>query len=142
MRRRALTRSCAPVRHRTQGRLWSRQADGTVGDGCDRGSMTEPVQPPRSRGPVATVQAARTMIKDLADTWGVARSPQELVATVAALEELRSVLDAVQLQLVAEVEATGAARCEEWASAKDFVTAVGGGRKGDGARAVRLARAL
>lgn len=75
-------------------------------------------------------------------TLWAARTPAELVEAVTWAERVRSVLDAVQLGAVAEVEATGAARGLGWASTKDFLTAVTGGVKGSGGRLLRLAKAV
>ncbi|HYO39834.1 MAG TPA: DUF222 domain-containing protein [Nocardioidaceae bacterium] len=58
------------------------------------------------------------------------------------MERLRSALDAVALGVVAQVAASGAAAEEGWASAKDFVTAVTGGCKGEGRRLLALGQAL
>jgi hypothetical protein len=81
-------------------------------------------------------------VGDLADTLWAARSPGELLATVAAAERLRSVLDAMELRVVAEIDATHAAVTEDWASTKDYLTAVTGGRTGEGRRLLALAKAL
>jgi len=103
--------------------------------------MTE-LQPPPPGGPAQIVAGVCGVVSELGQTLWAARPPEELVETVVVLERLRSVVDAVQLQVVAELDATDGARCDQWASVKDFVTAVGGGRKGDGPRAVWLARAV
>ncbi len=71
-----------------------------------------------------------------------AQSGTVLLDTVAALERLRSTLDAVVMPVVAEVDATDAAKAEGWSSTKDFLTAVTGGHRGAGAGLVRLAREL
>jgi hypothetical protein len=52
------------------------------------------------------------------------------------------VLDAVALRVVAEVDAAGAVRSEGWASTADYLTAVTGGRTGEGRRLLALAQAL
>src|SRR3954452_13072758 len=81
-------------------------------------------------------------VGDLAQTLWAARSPAELLATVAAAERLRSVLVAMVLRVVAEIDATHAAATEDWASTKDYLTAVTGGRTGEGRRRLALAKAL
>jgi hypothetical protein len=48
----------------------------------------------------------------------------------------------VELEVIAEVEAIGAAASEGWACTRDFVTAVSGGRKGEGRRRVTTAKAV
>ena len=64
------------------------------------------------------------------------------MGTVRAVELLRSVLDAVELEVVAQVDASGAARSEGWASTKDYLGAVTGGRTGEGRRMLALAKAV
>ncbi len=81
-------------------------------------------------------------VGDLEDTLWAAKPPEELLATMRALERLRSLLDALQLQVVSEIDATSAARHEGWASTRDYLTAVTRGAKGEGRRLVTLARAL
>ena len=81
-------------------------------------------------------------VRDLTQTMWAARDPGELLATVRAVERLRSVLDAMQLQVVAEIDATHAAATEGWASTKDYLSAVTGGRTGEGRRLLALAKAL
>ncbi|HVH93650.1 MAG TPA: DUF222 domain-containing protein [Nocardioidaceae bacterium] len=103
-------------------------------------SNTSATSPPATA--VAVVDEARARVVELADTLWAARTPVELLATATALEKLRSTLDAVQLQVIAEIEATGAARAEGWSSTKDFCTAISGGRAGSGRAAVALARAI
>src|SRR3954454_10276966 len=103
-------------------------------------SNTSATSPPATA--VAVVDEARARVVELADTLWAARTPVELLATATALEKLRSTLDAVQLQVIAEIEATGAARAEGWSSTKDFCTAISGGRAGSGRATVALARAI
>ncbi len=100
------------------------------------------VVPEVAGSPVVVLEAVTAAVAGLGDTWWAARTPGELVGVVTGCERLRSVLDAVELAVVAEVEATGAAAHLGWASTKDFVTAVAGQRRGYGPRLVRLATAL
>ena len=96
----------------------------------------------RQDRPVRVLEAATEAVADLAGTgWGCC-PPEVLVSTVRAAERLRSVLDAVELSAIAELDATDAAKVDGWASAQDFVTAVSGGHKGSGRRVVALAHAL
>ena len=81
-------------------------------------------------------------VRDLDDTLWAAKPPAELLAAMRSLEQLRSVLDAVQLKVVREIYATSAARHDGWASTPDYLTAVTGGTKGAGRRLVAMARAL
>ena len=91
---------------------------------------------------MAVVAAVTGAVAGLGQTLWAARAGAELVDMVRALERLRSVLDAVELGVIAEVHATGAAAGAGWASTRDFVTAVTGGRKGEGRRLVALATAV
>ncbi len=92
--------------------------------------------------PAHVVAAVTDTLSQLDDTWWALRPAGELLATMRGLERLRSVLDWVQLQVAAEIDHAGAARTEGWASTKDYLTAVGGGRKGAGRRTLALAEAL
>jgi hypothetical protein len=92
--------------------------------------------------PVRMLAAVRDTVSNLDDVLWAAKPPEVLLATMRELEGLRSVLDTVQLHVVAEIEATGAAASEGWASTKDYVTAVTGGPKGAGRRTVAPARAI
>jgi hypothetical protein len=49
--------------------------------------------------------------------------------TVAEIESLKSTLDAVELGVVNELEATGSVKPVGWASTQDFHTSVAGGTK-------------
>jgi hypothetical protein len=91
---------------------------------------------------VSVLEEAARCVRGLGEMLWAARPPAELLETVRAVERLRSVLDAVELTVMVEVEATGAARTEGWASTRDYLTAVAGGRKGEGRRMLRLAMAL
>ena len=62
--------------------------------------------------------------------------------TVAEIEALKSTLDAVELGVVRELDATNAVKTTGWASTQDFVTTVAGGHKGTGPATVRLAAAV
>lgn len=83
-----------------------------------------------------------SVVEGLAEVMWAARPPQELLDTVTAIERLRSVMDAVELSVVAEVQATNAAAAEGWGSTKDWLTAVTGGPVGEGRRLLTFARAL
>ena len=78
----------------------------------------------------------------MVETLWAARDRVELMDTVAEIEALKSTLDAVQLGVVRELEATSAAKAVGCASTQDFVTAVAGGDKGTGPATVRLADAV
>ena len=61
---------------------------------------------------------------------------------VAEVEALKSTLDALELAMVRELDATGAVKSAGWASTQDYVTSVAGGHKGTGPATVRLAKAV
>ena len=77
----------------------------------------------------------------MADTLWAARTREELMDTVAEIEALKSTLDAVQLGVVRELDATRGVQAAGWASTQDYVTSVTGGHKGTGPAIVRLATA-
>ncbi len=81
-------------------------------------------------------------VAGLRGTLWAARPAGELLDTVCAIESLRSLLDAVLVEVVTEIDATGAAKAAGWASTADFLTALTGGRKGSGKALTRLAHAV
>ena len=83
----------------------------------------------------------RSRVAGMADTLWAARDGGELMDVVAEVEALKSTLDAIELEVVRELEATGAVKSAGWASTQDFVTHVAGGHKGTGPATVRLATA-
>jgi hypothetical protein len=116
-------------------------ASGTAaGVGSDDGWVGPGGLPPLL--PSLLLEMVSETVSSLDGTLWAATPPAELLATMRSLERLRSILDAVQLQVVHEVDATSAARHEGWASTRDYLTAVTGGTKGTGRRLVTLARAL
>jgi hypothetical protein len=88
------------------------------------------------------VTAAREALAELDDVLWAARRPDELLATKQELERLRSQMAALDAALTTEIEVSGAASEEAWASAGDYLTAVAGGRRGSGQAWLRTARAL
>src|SRR3954465_11046231 len=107
-------------------------------------STTTPTTPPPAPPvtPAGVVAAARTSVAGLGEVLWAARTPVELLETATGLERLRSTLDAVLLGVVAEIDATSAARAEGWSSTADFCTAIAGGRKGSGRTTLALAKAV
>lgn len=103
--------------------------------------MTDTMLPITAQPP-AVVGAARELVIGLESVLWAGRSPVELLDTVRACEVLRSTVDAVELAVVAEIEATNAATVQGWASTTDYVTAVTGGLTGAGRRLLALARAV
>ena len=100
-------------------------------------SMTT-TQLPTPVTPAAVLAAAAEHVGSLDAVWWAARTPGELLDGVVAVEQLRAHLDAVQLAMVAEIDATDAAKTRGWASTKDFLTHVAG----HGPATVRLARRM
>src|SRR4051812_9465787 len=103
-------------------------------------STSTPTAPPVT--PAGVVAAAREEVAGLGEVLWAARTPAELLETATGLERLRSTLDAVLLGVVAEIDATSAARAEGWSSTADFCTAIAGGRKGTGRATLALAKAV
>ena len=99
-------------------------------------------QDPNGSGVVAVLDRVRGEVSGLSGTLWAARARGELMDGVAAIEALKSTLDAVELAMVRELDATGAVKPAGWASTQDFVTAVAGGHKGTGPATVRLASAV
>src|SRR3954454_14200569 len=103
-------------------------------------STTTPTAPPVT--PAGVVAAAREEVAGLGEVLWAARTPVELLETATGLEKLRSTLDAVLLGVVAEIDATSAARAAGWSSTADFCTAIAGARKGTGRTTLALAKAV
>ncbi len=106
---------------------------------------THPNTPPGTPGADGVPGALtriRADIRDLAETMWAARRGEELMDTIAEIETLRSTLDALELDVVTELEATHAVKPVGWASTQDFLTAVTGGHKATGPAIVRLATAI
>src|ERR1700748_3003901 len=77
------------------------------------------------------------------ETLWSARSDGDLVQVVEEAAKLRSVLAAVEAGAVAEADARGVARVKlHYTSTGDWLTHLGGLRKGAGRRVVERARAL
>ena len=106
--------------------------------------MTSSLLPPTppACGVVAELDEVRRILRGLQGVLWAAQSPGDLMETVAVVEELKSQADAIEFAAIAELEATKGVHALGWASTKDFVTAVGGGHKGSGPAAVRMAEAF
>ncbi len=104
---------------------------------------TGPAEP---AGPVAALAEAARSVEQAAGTMWAARPVEELCVTLEAVAALRAKLDALELAVVQELDAgpAGQAALKDagWASVKDYVTHVTGGRKGAGPATVRLPRQL
>jgi hypothetical protein len=90
----------------------------------------------------AELEHVRARVLELHDTLWAARSRMELAETVTTIEALKSTLDSLELQVVAELEATDGVKHAGWAGTKDFCTAVTGGHRGAGPAMVHLAEDL
>ena len=66
-------------------------------------------------------------------------APADLPGHAAALVEARAMLDAALVDLTEQIEASGAATALGWASTKDLLTHLTGGRNGTGGGLVRTA---
>ena len=104
-------------------------------------TLETPAEPQLTGAPAVVAEAA-SVLAELKDVIWAARADGEKMETVAALEELKSQIDAVELEVVHDLDATQAPRALGWASTQDFVTAVAGGHKGYGKASVRLSGAL
>ena len=105
----------------------------------------QPIDPPDTAcagGVPAELATMRQHIQELAHTMWAARDRGEVMDTVVEIESLKSTLDALELGVVGELEATGAVKDLGWASTADFLTAVAGGHKGCGQAMVKLATAV
>ena len=80
--------------------------------------------------------------RDLTETLWAAHQGAELMDVIAEIEALKSTLDAIELGVVRELDATDAVKAAGWASTQDFLTHTTGGHKGSGPALVRLATAL
>ena len=105
------------------------------------GAVQAPPSPPDAGVPGA-LEAMRRQVRELSETLWAARPSRELTDTVTSIEALKSTLEAMELDVIAELEETGAVREEGWASTRDFVTAVTGGHHATGPKLVRLAEDL
>jgi hypothetical protein len=91
---------------------------------------------------VAELADLRGRANALTSTLWAARTAGELMDTLAEVEALKATLDALELGVVRELEATGAVKGAGWASTQDYVTHTAGGHKGTGPAMVRLAAAV
>lgn len=93
-------------------------------------------------GPAELLGQATGLVASLGEVLWAARADGELLDVGAGVAELRAVLAAVEAGAVAEIEARGAAKRQGWASTADWLTHVGGLRRGAGRHVVRRAQAL
>ena len=103
--------------------------------------MTSTTLPARVGAP-AVLAEVRAQLRPLLEVIWAARGAGEEADTVVGIEELRSLLDAIELAVVGDLEATHGLQSLGWASSADFVTAVAGAHRGHGPATVRLAQSL
>src|SRR3569623_544119 len=93
--------------------------------------------------PVAVLAEVAAAVRDLDATWWAHQCDEDLVATVELVEQARSALAAVQAGAVAEVDARDLAKERlAFGATGDWLTHLGGLRKGEGKRVVVRAHAL
>lgn len=93
--------------------------------------------------PVAVLAEVAAAVRDLDATWWAHQCDEDLVATVEQVEQARCALGAVQAGAVAEADARDLAKDTlAFGSTGDWLTHLGGLRKGEGKRLVARARAL
>src|SRR4051794_41764685 len=95
--------------------------------------MTDTVVPAPPASPAAVLGVVTDTVADLRDRLWAARGPAELLATVRAVETLRSVLDGLELAVVAEIDATHAAATAGRGPTKDLPPPGPGGPQSAGA---------
>ena len=94
-------------------------------------------------GPAALLTEAVALVREAAGAMYAARSDDDLVATVELTAELRAALAAVETGVVAEDDHRDLAKTRlAYGSTGDWLTHLGGLRKGDGRRVVARAHAL
>jgi hypothetical protein len=95
------------------------------------------------RTPAEVLADAVDRVRELADRLWSAQSDQDLIETVEQAEALRSAVAAVQAGAVAEADARDLAKTVlGYGSTGDWLTHVGGLRRGEGRRRVKQARVL
>jgi hypothetical protein len=94
-------------------------------------------------GPVGVLAGVVAELQDLDATWWTSQSDEDLVDVVEQLAQLRAVTAAVEAGVVAEVDTRDLAKTRlAHGSTGDWLTHLGGLRKGDGRRIVARAHAL
>ena len=93
--------------------------------------------------PAAVLADVVAMVRDLDGTWWTNQSDDDLVTTVELVEQARSALTAVQAGAVAEADHRDLGKATlHYGSTGDWLTHLGGLRKGEGRRVVARAHAL
>ena len=91
---------------------------------------------------LTAIDMAGEAVARLGETAWAEVPADELPGVMVELERFRARLDAARLEVADRLEQTEAATTVGWASTKDFLTAISGGRKGAGGGLLRLAAAL
>jgi len=95
------------------------------------------------RGPAALVGEAVALLREAAEVFFAAQPDGELVETVEQVQAARAALAAVEAGAIAEADVRGTAKDQlSYGSTGDWLTHLGGLRKGDGRRIVARAHAL
>jgi Domain of unknown function (DUF222)/HNH endonuclease len=106
-------------------------------------SELDPQQASGAGDPAAVLAAALGDVRGLDDTIWAAQSDADLVTVAEHVEALRSALAAVQAGVVAEADARGLAKSTlHYGSTSDWLTHLGGLRRGEGRRLLVRAHAL
>ncbi|MFC4784513.1 DUF222 domain-containing protein [Nocardioides sp. MAHUQ-72] len=93
--------------------------------------------------PAGVAVAAGALLARLGEVLWAAKTSDELVDVVAALEQVRCQVAALQAPALAEIDARGVARTElAWASTAEWFTHLAGLHRTEGHRTVRQAAAL
>src|SRR6476469_6260442 len=96
-----------------------------------------------SPSPAVVLGQVVATLRDLDATWWTNRSDAELVTVVEQVQAARAALAAVEAGAIAEVDARGVAKDQlAYGSTGDWLTHLGGLRKGEGRRVVARAHAL
>src|SRR6476661_5585553 len=94
-------------------------------------------------GPAVVLGQVVAALRDLDTTWWTNRTDAELVTTVEQVQAARAVLAAVEAGAIAEADVRGVAKDQLcYGSTGDWLTHLGGLRKGEGRRIVARAHAL
>src|SRR4051794_4326323 len=93
--------------------------------------------------PAAVLADVVSMVRDLDATWWTNQTDDDLVGVVEQLARLRAVAAAIEAGAVAEADARDLGKAKlHYGSTGDWLTHLGGLRKGEGRRIVARARAL
>jgi hypothetical protein len=93
--------------------------------------------------PTAVLADVVSMVRDLDTTWWTNQTDDDLIKTVEQLAQLRAVTAAVQAGAVAEADHRDLGKAKlHYGSTGDWLTHLGGLRKGEGRRLVARAHAL